>query len=218
MPHDDPETGPSAPFPFVSVVVVLTFLGLGVGYALWPEPKGAREERSEGAQIEMVSEDALYYVFVEMVEFSPTRGDGEGWDIDDSAPDLAYTLNWKGQQVFQSTEVSESLIARWSGLKIGVSEAMNLLQSGKADPGQIIDAALVRAQPGGSITITFVDGDLSGEDRAGVFTLPFATLKVGRTLLRGRDENSAVERASLRVVPGDRDLFQTLKALSSEAK
>ena len=215
MTDNEKSNPPKRTFPIWSTLVVLSFVGLGLGYSLSSPGAAIEAEKAASADVH-VSIGELYYVFVETAEFAPLSVEGEAWDLDDSAPDMAYTLSWKGQRVFESSEVQDSLIGRWSGMTIGVNQALSLVNAGKADPAQIIDAALVRAETGRAIDITFKDEDLSGHDSAGEFHIPFETLKVGETILKDAHPERGVVQATLRVVPSNSDLFKVIRGLTGK--
>lgn len=200
-------------FPLVTAIVALALGALAIGSAWIP---GRSSEAEAPPQAEVVQSGALYYVFVETAEFAPMNPKGEAWDLDDSAPDIGYRLVWKGQSVFESSEVGDALIGRWSGMKIGLNEALSLLKQGKADPGQIVDAGLLRAELGGRFVISLYDSDLTGDEAAGEFTVPFDGLAIGTTTLVGPSADSGVLTLTLRVIPSQGDLFKTLRLLSSD--
>jgi hypothetical protein len=204
-------------FPVVTVIVALAFVGVGIGYV----SMGERPE--QGAEVHQevparVTFGDLYYVFVETVEFAPKGLDGDPWDLDDSAPDIAYQIAWKGQTVFESTEIDDALVGRWSGMKLGLDQALSLLKRGKADPAQIIDAALMRAESDGRFMLSFEDADLTGADAAGEFTVPWQEVHVGANVLRGPQPGQGVITTTLRVVPSSGDLFKVVRSLSEEAR
>jgi len=158
----------------------------------------------------------LYHVFVETLEMAPRGPDGEAWDVDDSAPDPGYEISWKDQRVFESGEVTDSLIARWSGMKIGFEAAAALITEGKADPAQVIDAALMRAEQGQGFVLRFHDRDVTTDEPAGEVKVAWSDLKPGRNTLTNPAPGQGWSRASLRVVESSSDLFKVLEALRSE--
>lgn len=203
------------PFPIVTTVVGVALVSLGLAYAFTAyEP--ADWAATDAAEPERIQTGSVYYVFVDTVELAPVGLDGEAWDIDDSAPDVGYQIAWQGQTVFESSEVNDTLIARWSGLKIGMDEAMSLLKKGKADPGQIVDAALMRAQMDGRFVISFHDSDLTGDDPCGELMLPWEELRIGANTVSGAVPGRGLVSATIRIIPGSGDLFSVLKSLSSK--
>mgnify|MGYP001033228448 CR=1 FL=1 len=213
MSEDENPNIPSSSLPWFSTLIVLTFIGLVLGYVVLNDSGSAQEIRVEEGDKALIPGE-LYYVFVESAEFAAQRPDGESWDLDDSAPDLAYSLSWKGKEIFQSSEVSDALIARWSGMKIGIEQALSLVKEGKTDPSQVINAALVRADEGGHLTLSFFDRDLAEDDKAADFRLDFERLKVGSNTLDTDSQKASVLHASLRVIKSQADLFKVLGELS----
>ena len=132
----------------IAAFAIVTAGVIGGGY--WAIDTAEERSRLEAEQArrdaapKRVTMGALYYVFAQTIEMAPLGLEGETWDMDDSAPDVTYQLAWQGQTVFESAERTDALIARWSGMKLGLEDAFALLKEGKADPGQIIDAALMR--------------------------------------------------------------------------
>ena len=215
MPTPDTPDTHKRRFPLVTALVVLAFVGLGIGYVT------LNKDTVDPAEVEVTAPEKvtvgdLYYVFVETVEFAPKQADNEAWDLDESAPDITYQIVWKEQTIFESTELSDTLIGRWSGMKLGLDQALSLLKNGKADPAQIIDAALMRAERGGGFSLTFEDNDLTGADTAGAFTIPWEEVSVGTHVLTGPMPGQGVITATLRVAPNSSDLFKVVRALAQE--
>ena len=76
----------------------------------------------------------------------------------------------------------------------------------------------MRAEPGGRFVISFHDGDLTGNDAAGNFTVPWEGLLVGSHVLEGPTQGRGFIRATLRIIPSSGDLFKVLKSLSSDPR
>ncbi len=203
------------PFPIVTTLVGVVLVSVGLAYAFMTNEPADWTKTAE-VQPEQIQTGSVYYVFVDTVEVAPVGLDGEAWDLDDSAPDVGYEIAWQGQTVFESSEVNNALIARWSGMKLGMDEALSLLKKGKADPGQIVDAALMRAQVDGRFVISFHDADLTGNDPCGELMLPWEELKIGSNTIQGPVPGRGLVSATLRVVPGSGDLFSVLKSLSAD--
>jgi hypothetical protein len=215
MPTPDTPDAHKRRFPLVTAIVVVAFVGLGIGYVTLNKDAVQSTDVEISAPEKVIVGD-LYYVFVETVEYAPKQADNESWDLDESAPDVAYQITWKGQTIFESTELSDTLIGRWSGMKLGLDQALSLLKNGKTDPAQIIDAALMRAERDGSFSLTFEDSDLAGADTAGEFTIRWEDVNVGTHVLTGPLPGQGVITATLRVAPNSSDLFKVVRALSQE--
>ena len=213
MPEDKSQDASRAQVPWLSLIVALTFIGLVIAYlAFAPGTEDAAPLISP--ETKNLVDGELYYLFVESVEFEAEQAEGESWDLDNSAPDMAYAVSWRGKTIFESSTVSDALIGRWSGIKIGLDQAISLVQQGKSDPSQIIDAALVRAEPKGSIIIRFYDSDVAEDDIAATFVIALEQLHLGANSLKSSSQGQGIRHASLRVVKSEADLFQVLRALS----
>ena len=201
------------------IVVTAGVVGGGFWYIEHAEEQARldAEQARRDAEPKRVTMGALYYVFAQTIEMAPLGLEGEGWDIDDSAPDVNYQLAWQGQTVFQSTEKTDTLIARWSGMQIGLEDAFALLKQGKADPGEIIDAALMRAKQGESFDLKVFDDDLTGDEDAGTLTIQWRDLAPGLNRLTGPVPGRGVLTVDLRVITDTGDLFKVIDALSGDA-
>ena len=205
---------PRKPLPIAAMIVAgLAAFGGGAGvvYMLMsgaPEPAAIPEPK--------LAVGELYHVFVESLEMAPRGPEGEPWDVDDSAPDPGYEIHWKGQRVFESTEVTDSLIARWSGMKIGFETAAALITQGKADPAQVVDAALMRVEEGAGFVLHFSDRDVTTDEAAGQVEVAWSDLVPGPNVLKSATPDRGWSRASLRVVQSSSDLFKVLESLRSE--
>ncbi len=157
-----------------------------------------------------------YYVFVQTVEVAPLNLEGAPWDMDASGPDLSYTIVSQNTTVFESPERADTLIARWSGTKIGLTEAINVLKDGKTDPGQVVDAALMRASERGTFTLRFVDGDVAGKDSVGEVIVSWSKLEHGLNLIKGMIPGRGLTLIELRVVPDSNDFFKVMRAFSGD--
>ncbi|MGB0590219.1 MAG: hypothetical protein ACPGU1_11110 [Myxococcota bacterium] len=215
MSAPQPTSSSERRVPVVTMIVVLALIGLGIGYALFGAPSDVTSNAPREALTRVVPGE-LYYVFVETVEFTPRGEEDNAWDLDESAPDIAYEIQWKGQTVFESTELSDALIGRWSGMKLGIDQALSLLKRGKTDPAQIIDAALMRAESGGRFTLLFEDSDLTGSDPAGEIAVAWDDLTVGSHVLKRSKAGHGVITATIRTVPSSGDLFKVVRSLSRE--
>ena len=58
-----------------------------------------------------------YYLYLSEIELFPTNEDSKNWDSGDGGPDVAYSIKWQGNEVFESTTKDDTLLANWSGHK-----------------------------------------------------------------------------------------------------
>ena len=127
-----------------------------------------RPPAPEAPPIPLVTEEAHYYVLLDLVEVEP--GD---WD-NGSPPDLFYRIRWMGQDVFESATKDDTLLAKWSNAALKLDD---VVRSVSIDDS--IKAARVTARRGGTVEFLVFDADVGRDDPVGSWTVPVGDLVVG---------------------------------------
>lgn len=102
-----------------------------------------------------------YYVHLKLVEFRPTDAEGEAWDWGDSGPDPVYRIAWQGNTVHTSSVRGDTLIGSWDLFAADVKEVM-IDQGGRLDVETLVDAPLIRYEPGTTFRLTVADDEPLG--------------------------------------------------------
>ena len=215
--------------PLLIVLVVGLLFVLGRGMAA---KSNGEKEAADSSPAKVVA-GGDYYVLVTVMEFHPRQPDGDDWDPNDSAPDIFYSLSWRGQKIFDTeNDVAENaLIARWFGLGADLEltdVGKILLPSGKRiSPRNAIKAGLISAAPGDALVIRAYDYDpTSPDDDAGRCVIAVMRLQLGDNVFfidangratrdvkeRGRNRGG-LARLVLRVVDSSLPVEQLVKAL-----
>lgn len=116
-----------------------------------------------------------YYIYVDYVEVQASQPDGDPWDVDSSGPDVSYTISWQGNEVFQSSKRSDSLVAEWKAKEMGMGFGSESFFKGESSAL----AARITARPG-TLTFKVWDSDLVGGDDIGTLEVPIEGLQEGR--------------------------------------
>ena len=130
-----------------------------------------------------------YYIYVDYIEVQATQPGGDPWDVDSSGPDVSYTITWQGNEVFQSSKRSDSLVAEWKAKEMGMGFGSESFIKGESSAL----AARITARPG-ILTFHVWDSDLVDGDDIGTLEVPIEELK------EGRNEFSDVEAISKIVI------------------
>ncbi len=147
-----------------------------------------------------------YYVLLSMVEASPRTAKGSRWDADGSAPDLIYTVDWQGQQVFKSSKKADTLLAKWSNVSV---DWKNLVRAVSLDDS--IKAARITVRDGQSVTFKVLDADIMRDDLVAEWEVPVTQLKIGDQVFQSPgNPGGRLVQAHCRVLPLDRVEFETL--------
>jgi hypothetical protein len=125
-----------------------------------------------------------------------TDEEGAAWDPSGGAPDLGYEVRWRGTVVFESSTVSDSLLARWSLAAIGID---NL--SGRVSKETTVRAARVHVAEGESVEIRVVDSDVAVDDPVATWKVALGGLQVGANEVRA--PAGRIRRAVLVLRPFD---------------
>ena len=108
--------------PWLHLAIPVLIVSCFAFFFLLPEQsKQGQENDSQKEKINLGSslrDGETYYIFASEIELESTNMEGDPWDAGENGPDIKYQILWKGNQVFQSEEKDDSLIADWSGLSL----------------------------------------------------------------------------------------------------
>jgi hypothetical protein len=184
----------------IPILIVACFASL---FLLPEKSKQGQENHSQNEKIDLgssLNEGGIYYVFASEIELESTNAEDEPWDAGENGPDIKYRILWKGNQVFQSEEKDDSLIADWSGLSIEFD--LSDLAGKTISTDEAIKAARIRHEKGGVFELVIEDEDVFDDDVAGRVEIKLDELKIGqnkRTLTK--TPTNAVKRINLQVLP-----------------
>ena len=151
-----------------------------------------------------------YYAHVKLIELRPEKPEGGAWDFRGGAPDITYLLSWNGTQLHQGDHRDDRLIGEWDLLKLDLTDAV---LAGEVEVATAVNAPLVRASDGGSLSVTvYDDDDATWSDEAGRFDLPMKTLREGVNTFE--PDGGGVARLVLDMVPRDATLPELLDRAS----
>ncbi|MFH5805695.1 hypothetical protein [Alienimonas sp. DA493] len=177
--------------------------------------------------------DHDYVVLVRAVEVAPKGQGDKTWERGfDDGPDLAYDLSWRGNVIFTSSVVEDTLIGRWEAINVDVWNSVQ--NGGSVDLGQALNnGAVIRTPPApergegenapptvdasaGVLTVRVWDSDVFDNDEAGTVNLLMSDLTEGDSELRfDGGEAGAIRRLSVRVTDREvpiRNLIEMLRA------
>lgn len=188
---------------FVPVLVILLAAGVYWAISAFDSKSGNRLQNGTKENLgELLREGNNYYLYLSEIELYPTNQDSKSWDRGGGGPDIAYSIKWQENEIFESSAKDDTLLANWSGLQIDLKWS-DLL--GKTiSPNEAIQAARVRFQKDASITAFVVDKDLAKDDDAGNILIELSTLRIGRNEKKMKKEgNNCVRRIVITVLPID---------------
>ena len=159
--------------------------------------------QSQGNEVDegsSLTEGATYYIFASEIELESTNTKGDPWDGGENGPDIKYRILWKGNEVFQSEEKDDSLIADWSGLSIDFD--WSDLAGKTISTDEAIKAARIRNEKEGVIELVVEDEDAVDDDLAGRVEIKLDELKVGLNKRKlSKTATNAVKRINIQVLP-----------------
>mgnify|MGYP003987318553 FL=1 len=159
--------------------------------------------QSQGNEVDegsSLTEGATYYIFASEIELESTNTKGDPWDDGENGPDIKYRILWKGNEVFQSEEKDDSLIADWSGLSIDFD--WSDLGGKTISTDEAIKAARIRNEKEGVIELVVEDEDAVDDDLAGRVEIKLDELKVGLNKRKlSKTATNAVKRINIQVLP-----------------
>jgi hypothetical protein len=181
-------------------------LAAAAGFATWGVTRAYSPGASgppataPGAAPPRLSADHDYYLHVKLIELTERRPNGKAWDsVDDSGPDVRYTLTWRGNVIWKAAERPNTLIGSWDLMKVDVRQMIT--SSGPTDLGELINAPLIHYTPGEAVELKVWDEDTVGSDDAGAISIKLEELSPGEnTLVPGPGKNMAVKRVVLALI------------------
>ncbi len=163
-------------YPLLIVVIV------GLVFWITPQKKPGTKLLNNGEENSTqanptVKPQHTYLVFPDLIELAATNPEGKEWDIDDSGPDITYSIYLNDREIFTApSKGKDNTINEWGG----VSQDLSLFNTSVSIEG-IIKAALISINAGDTLKIKVWDNDLAANDDAGEFTLKTTELKIGQT-------------------------------------
>lgn len=170
--------------PWLWTLATLAIVGGIVTYGLYAlrQPATLSAERVTATQPATVTVGRDYYAFVQLIELAPLKANGRNWDSgNDSAPDPYYRLYWRGSLVFESATRNDALIATWDLARLDLKDVLSNL--GKIDIASVINAPIVRVEPGETLQLEIWDDDPLGDDLALRIDIPLDSLEPGENAL-----------------------------------
>jgi len=199
-------------YPLLIVVVVGIVFWIAPQKKPGTKPLNNGEEKSAQANPK-VKPQHTYHVFPDLIELAAKNPEGKEWDIDDSGPDITYTIHLNDREIFTApSKGNDNTVNEWGGM----SQDLNLFNTSVSVEG-IIKAALISINAGDTLKIKIWDNDIASNDEAGVFTIKTTELKIGQTewwrygdtLIEDRDSSRpdasrGLKRLRLRVIDSDK--------------
>jgi len=171
---------------------VVAVVGGIVAGAWWFVPANSTDKpTNDSVGPSAVQAEGDYYLFVRLVEFKPTKPDGDSWDSGNhSAPDPIVKIFWQDQRVFTLPEREDQLIAAWDVFRVDVKDL--ILSGGQVDVGAVVNGPIVRVADDSSVTIEVWDDDPMMSDRALRMTIRLADLVEGPNMIIPPDDSGIV--------------------------
>lgn len=190
--------------PWLHLAIPILTVGCFAFFFLLPDKKKqGQENNSPNQKIDEGSslrDGETYYIFASEIELFSTNPKGDPWDAGENGPDIKYRILWKGNQVFQSEEKDDSLIADWSGLAIEFD--WSDLGGKTISTDEAIKAARIRNEEGGVFELVVEDEDAVDDDLAGRVEIKLDELKVGKNKRKlSKSTTNAVRRINVQVLP-----------------
>ena len=190
--------------PWLHLAIPILIVGCFAFFFLLPDKmKQGQENNSPNQKIDEGSslrDGETYYIFASEIELFSTNPKGDPWDAGENGPDIKYQILWKGNQVFQSEEKDDSLIADWSGLSIEFD--WSDLGGKTISTDEAIKAARIRNEEGGVFELVVEDEDAVDDDLAGRVEIKLDELKVGKNKRKlSKSTTNAVRRINVQVLP-----------------
>ena len=188
---------------FIPVIVILLAAGAYWIFSIYDSTNGSESQSGTNEKTgNRLTSGKNYYLYLSEIELFPTNEDSKSWDSGDGGPDVAYSIKWQGNEVFESTTKDDTLLANWSGLQIDLKWS-DLL--GKTiSPNEAIQAARVRFQKNESVSAIVVDKDLAKDDKAGTIQINLSDLRIGKNEKEFKKEGkNCVRRIVTTVLPID---------------
>lgn len=141
-----------------------------------------------------------YYLHIKLIELADRRPNGKQWDqVDDSGPDVRFSLTWQQNVIWKSTEKPDTLIGSWDLMKVDLRQVIT--SGGQTDLEELVNAPLVHYKPGEAVELKVWDSDAVGSDDAGTIAIKLDELRPGEnTLTPAANKASAVKRVVLAMI------------------
>jgi hypothetical protein len=176
-------SGKSSYVSYVIMIVCLVAAAISLIYYFTKVDKsGTAEKGTEGeSAVGNLIDGNEYLIYLKSVEVQPQKANGKPWDNGNSAPDVFYQVLWKGNQVYQSETMDDSLIADW--IPVGLSLKDSIL-SGQVSVDQAIKLPKVKCdnntKNADEVIFKIIDNDLlSGNDHIQDVSLLLSKLRLG---------------------------------------
>ena len=154
------------------------------GFATWRMlrvPAVASSTTAEAGPATRLTSGHDYYFHVKLIEVADRLPGDKQWDrVDDSGPDICFSLTWRRNVVWKSSEKSDTLIGSWDLLKVDVRQ---LITGGNTDLEGLVNAPLVHYAAGETVELKVWDADPVGSDEAGTITVNLADLQPGENTI-----------------------------------
>ncbi len=211
---NEPPAATSLGWVYPLLIVVIVGLVFWVTPQKKPTTKPLNNDEGKSTQTNpTVKPQHTYYIFPDLIDLAATNPEGKEWDIDDSGPDITYSIYLNDREIFTApSKGKDNTINEWGG----VSQDLSLFNTSVSVEG-IIKAALISINAGDTLKIKIWDNDIAANDEAGEFTIKTAELKLGQTEWwhygdtwnEGReakrpDASRGLKRLRLRVIDSDK--------------
>lgn len=202
--------------PWLHLAIPVLIVSCFAFFFLLPEQsKQGQENDSQKEKINLGSslrDGETYYIFASEIELESTNMEGDPWDAGENGPDIKYQILWKGNQVFQSEEKDDSLIADWSGLSLEFD--WSDLGGKTISTDEAIKAARIRNEKGGVFELVVEDEDAVDDDLAGRVEIKLDELKVGQNKKKfPKTQKNAVKFINIQVLPQGSSLKDLVKLM-----
>jgi hypothetical protein len=173
------------------------------GLATWRvtrRPPRPRQDAAAAVAPPRLTPDHDYYLQVKLIELADHLPGGKPWDrVDNSGPDVRFTLTWRQNVIWKSTEKSNTLIGSWDLLKVDLGQVIT--SGGQTDLEGLVNAPLIHYQAGEAVELKVWDEDPVGSDDAGTVPIRLDDLRPGEnTLLPSGGDSKSVKRVVLAVI------------------
>lgn len=185
---------------------------LGSAYAAYDYFKKEKLAPKVDANGEVVAEDSglklgkRYRIFIRSLIVPPTNEDGDKWDGSgkSGAPDVFFRVFYQDHMIYESSTISDVLVAEYAAVKGGVTDAIF-----SKNASDYLEAANVAFQEEDShFKVKVIDSDTFDNDTIGEVTIALNELNIGSNTI----EKSGVTYV-ITVIDSDTDMNESLKAL-----
>lgn len=156
-----------------------------------------------------------YYLHVKLIELADHPPGEKQWDsVGDSGPDIRFSLTWRQNVIWKSSEKGDTLIGSWDLMKVDLRQIIT--SGGQTDLEGLVNAPLVHYERGGTVELRVWDQDAVGSDDAGSVTLRLDEISPGENVLSPPAEGSnAVRRVVLSLIDRRTPLPELVETISN---